>query len=218
MFAGHFALILILTKKYPKVSPFVFSFGVGLLDIVFGILSYFEYEGLTLNPEAGYMGADIFGDYSHSLFGTLILATLYGVMTRSFVPGFLSVFSHFVTDWMVHNQDISLDPFTRIKIGGTNLWGNYPMIAYILELIIILLTGYLTSSDISHYSAIGVLLCLHYMSRPSAQLVATELGNATKEELGMKIMINMLIYFCVPALIIGGILSYGQKIKKNKQH
>ncbi|CAO3636455.1 unnamed protein product [Cunninghamella blakesleeana] len=217
MYSGHLAPILVLSKKYPNVSPFVFSFGVGVLDIAFGILSYFEYEGLTLNPEAGYMGADGYIDYSHSLLGTVILSTLFGIITGQFVPGFLAVFSHFIGDWLVHNQDLVLDPFTKIKIGGTGLWGNHPTFSFYLELTVILLAACFSSKDLPNYSVTGILLYLHWMNRPSAKLVATELANIPKEEVGMKVMISMFIYFGIPALLIGSILTYGHKIKKNKQ-
>ncbi|KAI9301918.1 hypothetical protein BJ944DRAFT_270735 [Cunninghamella echinulata] len=218
MYAGHLAPILPLFKMYPNVSPFVFSFGVGFLDYVFGFLSIYGYEGLSLNPEAGRMGVDINVTYSHSIVGTILLSSIYGMMTGTFLPGFLASASHFVGDWLVHNDDLYLDPFTKAVVGGIGLWGSYPIFSYYFELICCLVCFYFSERDVPTLAAMCYILYIHFTMRPNATTLAGELLKVPEQERGIQTCKAMVIYFTIPAVIIGSILTYGNSLKrKNKQ-
>ncbi|CAO3636451.1 unnamed protein product [Cunninghamella blakesleeana] len=219
MYAGHLAPILVLNKMYPNVSPFIFSFGVGFLDYVFGVLSVYGYEGLTISPEAGRMGVFINVDYSHSIIGTIILSSIYGLITREFIPGFLASASHFVGDWLVHGDDLFLDPFTKIVVGGTGLWVTQPIFSYYFELMCCLVCFYFSERDNPTLVAMCYILYIHFTMRPGGgATLAGELLKVPEDQRGMQTCIAMVVYFTVPAIIIGSILIYGKRLKnKNKQ-
>ena len=129
MYAGHFATAFLFHSYFPEVNPFLFTFGVGILDIVFGILAYFHMEGLSINPKAGLLGLDLHCPFTHSLVGSLTISLLWGSLSldvRSFLPVFASAFSHFIEDWFVHNRDLELYPGSSVFVGGLRLWSRYP--------------------------------------------------------------------------------------------
>lgn len=144
MYCGHFALIPVLKKYYPNVPSYVFSIGVVFLDILFATLAIVGLEGFSVDNEGSVLGVNIHCNYTHSLVGSLLLSFVYGKLTGYFVPGFIAAFSHFVTDWLVHNDDLYLDPVSKIVVGGTGIWSKYPTLAHYLEnglcLVCILLT------------------------------------------------------------------------------
>lgn len=167
MYAGHFSTAILLYKIYPNVIPFVFTVGVGFLDIVFGILAYFGLETISENPHTGLIGVNLHCNYSHSLAGSAVLSVLYGIVTGSFVPAFVASFSHFVEDWTVHNKNLFLDPYSNILVGGTSLWSKYPIGAYYLEGALCFVIAALTSRDIFTVMANLYVCYLHWGKRPS---------------------------------------------------
>ena len=109
MYAGHFGLVLLFQAYFPHINSFLFTFGVGLADIIFGFLAYLNLEGVSINPKAGFLGVDLHCSYSHSLLGSLIISGLWGCLginNNTFLPLFFSSFSHFILDWIVHNRDL----------------------------------------------------------------------------------------------------------------
>jgi hypothetical protein len=216
MYAGHFALIAVIQKHYRNTSPYTIAIGVCFLDIVFGILCYFGIEGFAPNSHAGGLGVDIHCDYSHSLVGSILLSLLYGQMTGSLVPGFLASFSHFIGDWMVHNQDLLLDPFTKIAVGGTNMWGNYPTFSFYFEMVFCIACGLYAFEDASSLLANGLILTLHvvnasFMHESLAKVLG--LPDALRQSYTAAIVLSS---FTVPALILGYILKSRQHVDKKK--
>ncbi|CAO3615136.1 unnamed protein product [Mucor hiemalis] len=216
MFAGHFGPVTVLQKYYPKTSPYVLTIGVCFLDIVFGLLSYFGVEGWTANPLAGALGATLHCRFSHSLIGSVLLSVFYGVVTKSFVPGFLASFSHFIGDWLVHNQDLPLHPFSKIMVGGTNMWGNYPTFAFYFELAFCVFCALLSSKDRSTLIASGFIIFLHVSSQSTtATLVGkiVSLSDVLRQRYTALLIISS---FMIPALILGYILQSRQRLNKIK--
>ncbi|CAO3623636.1 unnamed protein product [Cunninghamella blakesleeana] len=222
MFAGHFATSIVLHKLYPETLPFTFSIGVAFLDLVFGVLAYYGYEGLTKNPNAGLIAVDLHCDYSHSLIGSLILSIIYGLVTGSFIPGFISSFSHFIEDWTLHNNDLLLDPYSRIVVGGTSLWSLFPIFSYYFEASFCVACAIYSSKDISTVIANLYIFYLLWNERPSnagglAQVAV--LPDDIKQKLLFK---GFLTKFGIPAITIGFILfknyydyKMKSKVKKN---
>lgn len=206
MYAGHFATSIVLHRLYPDILPFVFTIGVGFLDITFGILAYYGFETITENHNAGLINVTLHCNYSHSLIGSLILSSIYGLLSGSFIPAFISSFSHFVEDWFVHNKDLFLDPYSDIIIGGTSLWSKFPIFSYYLEAILCICCAILTSKDIfSNISNIYVLY-LNWTRRPSKSGGLAKVS-VLQENIKRKILFKtFIINFCTPAIIIGSIL------------
>lgn len=216
MFAGHFAPVTLLQKYYPKVSPFVFTIGVCFLDLVFGLLSFSGVEGWTANPFAGSLGATLHCRFSHSLAGSIFLSVIYGVLTKSFVPGFLASFSHFIEDWLVHNQDLHLHPFSKIMVGGTNMWGNYPTFAFYFELAFCVLCALLSSKDKSSLTANGFIIFLHVSSHSMTAVLVKKIVSLSDVPRQRYTTLLIISSFTIPALILGYILQSRQRINKHK--
>lgn len=216
MYAGHFAPITVIQRRYPDVSPFVFTIGVGFLDIIFGILSYYGFEGFYNNPNSGLLGADISCNYSHSLIGSIILSIFYGIITRSFVPGFLSSFSHFIGDWLIHNEDLPLDPYTNIMIGGTKMWGNFPIFSFYFEAVFCIICGYYSSRDNPTIIANVFILILHLFMYPSGESMPSKISKLAEMDKRKYTFIIVVSSFVIPGIIIGFILNLRKKNNDNK--
>jgi membrane-bound metal-dependent hydrolase YbcI (DUF457 family) len=131
MYAGHFAAVLLLYSYDSTVNSFLLTFGVVFMDIVMAILAYFSIEGFEWNPKATGHGIDLHVPISHSLISSLFFSCLWGFLNpRHFGILFISSFSHFILDWLVHNHDLELYPFSNLCVGGTGLSSKYPRVAY----------------------------------------------------------------------------------------
>lgn len=214
MYAGHFAFVPVLKRFYPQTPIHVLTIGVIFLDMVFGFASLFGYEGFELDSHAGVLGAQIHCDYSHSLLGSIILSAVYGNLTGYFVPGFIASFSHFFGDWLVHNEDLLLDPVSKIVVGGTKLWGNYPTLAFYLEIALVLICMALSTRNTRSILAGLFMIFLHISSSSVIpkmfQRVLT--SEETYKRLFTCIMINSS--FVLPAIAISYIMKE-EKAKKN---
>ncbi|KAI8069588.1 hypothetical protein BC940DRAFT_297033 [Gongronella butleri] len=215
MMAGHFAAAIVLHKRYPSTLPFVFTFGVGFLDILFGVFAYYGYEDLTENPAAGPLGVDLHCDYTHSLLGSLLFSAMYGAVTGSPVPAFIASFSHFILDWVVHNSDLLLDPFTRIVVGGTGLWSAHPTFAYYLEAAFCVACLHLTRKDAWCVAASAYVLQMHYARRPAVNPGLGALANLSEPVKRQALLYGFIQTFGIPALIVGAILFKNYYTQRN---
>jgi hypothetical protein len=206
MYAGHFATSIVFHKLYPNVLPFVFTIGVVFLDIVFGILAYYGVETISENNNAGLISVNLHCNYSHSLIGSIILSSIYGFLSGSFIPAFLSSFSHFIEDWFVHNKDLFLDPYSNIIVGGTSLWSKFPIFSYYFEAILCIFCTIFTSKDISSIIANIYVLYLHWSRRPSVSGGLAKVANLPENVKREILLKAFLKNFCTPAIIIGSIL------------
>lgn len=214
MYCGHFAITPVLKKYYPHVPTYVFTIGVIYLDILFATLAIFGLEGFSIDNEAGVLGVVIHCSYTHSLIGSVLLSLLYGKLNGFLVPGFIAAFSHFVTDWMVHNHDLFLDPVSKIVVGGTGLWGNYPTASHYLENGLCFVCLLLTAPDtrLMLPNVLSILLnvgLLPVIPQIYHRMLSLE---QTYARVGTFIVVNTL--FLVPAGIFTFIMNSGKKAKQ----
>jgi hypothetical protein len=216
MYAGHFALVPVIQKYYPQVSPFILTFGVAFLDLVFGVLSSVGIEGFSQNTDAGTLGVNLHCSYSHSLIGSILLSVIYSVVTGSYMPGFLASFSHFVEDWLVHNLDLPLDPFSGIIVGGTQLWGNYPTFAFYFELVFCIALAFLGPHDIINIYTTFFVVLLHFSNREISPFVFKKvLSMPSKFDRQIYSALTMILCFSIPAVLISILMMRRTKMKKN---
>lgn len=217
MYAGHFAPVTLLHSRYPNVSPYVLAVGVCFLDITFGLLSFFGVEGFTKNDNAQVLGVNIHCDYSHSIVGSVILSVFYGVATGTPVPGFLASFSHFIGDWLVHDSDLPLDPFSKIMVGGTGLWKSYPVISFFFEVSLCVICAIFASKDKWTLLTNAFIVTLHL---GNAQIVHRLLDTIMEMDTASQqryICLVILSSFMIPAMLIGYFLQRANKEKALKK-
>lgn len=138
------------------------DFGVTVLDLTFGVLPLFGVEKFSKSDNAGILGVDIHCSYSHSLLSSLVISALYAFGTGSSIPGFVASFSHFIVDWSVHNSDLLLDPFSKVVVGGTGLWGKHPTLTFYIDSVFCVLCALQTPKD--KWTLLGdiFLIACHY--------------------------------------------------------
>ncbi|KAG2222830.1 hypothetical protein INT45_000445 [Circinella minor] len=228
MYAGHFAPILVLRRWFPNTSPYVFSIGVGVLDIIFGLLVSTGYEGFVKVAQEGtnYNELAIHCDYSHSLVGSILISYLYGLIVGSPLPGFIASFSHFVTDWLVHGPDLILDPISKVVVGGTGLWHSHPKFAFLFEGLFCVAAGLYGDKDRWTLAANGFIFLTHISS---VSLLPFFFGTIMDiEDVGTRQVMTsvaMVFAFTLPGLILGYFLNrsdnnnrHRRRIDTNKSH
>lgn len=143
MFAiNHAAAALLVKRRYPEVSIVAILVAVQAMEFLWVALNYVGIERTVTEPVVRYVG-DIhlaFMPYSHSV------ATMLGVACLAWAAGALAgrprlgaavglgVVSHLVLDLATHDQDIALAPLVAGPEYGTQLYGRFPMGAFLLEL------------------------------------------------------------------------------------
>lgn len=152
MITGHFGLAAGVKSRATEVPLWALMFATVWLDIVFVPLFLAGVETLSPAPgaHAGYGGAIIHADYTHSLVGALLLSALLGWVSSirwgrfsGVVIGLVS-FSHWVLDLVVHRPDLPILPGNVLDLPrlGFGLW-RYPAASAAVELVILIAGAYL---------------------------------------------------------------------------
>jgi membrane-bound metal-dependent hydrolase YbcI (DUF457 family) len=146
MFAGHFGLAAIVKAKQPTVPLWALMISTQLLDIIFVPLYVSGVE--TIETIGNGHGKEILihANYTHSLFGALLIACLAGLLAwriwgqRSGAVISATVFSHWILDLLVHRADLPIFPGNvgDLPLLGFGLW-QWPAYTIILEAAIIVL-------------------------------------------------------------------------------
>ncbi|GAB6931076.1 permease [Paenibacillus sp. JCM 10914] len=148
MFAGHFGLAAGVKAKVPEVPLWALMLGTQLLDVAFVPLLIAGVETIDDKHGGGYGGAIIHADYTHSLFGTMIIALLAGLLARrlwgkraGFTIGAV-VFSHWILDLIMHRADMPLLPgnIGDLPLLGLGAW-EYKSLSIGLE-VALLVVGF----------------------------------------------------------------------------
>lgn len=144
MYGGHFAMGLMLTTVFPKARRVPVLASVGALDVLDGLLVWAGVNRVT--PDAReFLGFQLTViDWDHSLVMALLWSALAGLLfwkdavTRG--PVAMGVFSHWVLDLPLHNNDLALYPGSSVHFGW-GLWGSLGSGAWLLELVLVILAG-----------------------------------------------------------------------------
>lgn len=180
MFIGHYGAAFGL-KSFDHETPlWVYLIGVQLVDIFFFSFLLFGIEKMNIVPGfTAYNSYDLYCmPYTHSLLAnvlwfigvSLIAYVIFKtkckqVHNKAFLAILIgsSVFSHFITDLLVHTPDLPLWSNDSPKL-GLGLW-NYVGITIGLELVILLLGIYLyykktslKSSSLFNKKVVGITL------------------------------------------------------------
>lgn len=178
MYAGHFAVGLALKAGRPRAPLWGILLGVGLLDLLFGLLVVAGVERVTLTPgvSPGYALDHI--DWSHSLATSVAWSAVFGLlfwrMGRD-VAGVMgiAVFSHFVLDLPMHPPDMAMWPGSDAHV-GLGLWRALPNGWWFAELALVLAaTGFYVSRALRSdafggrpRAILGAMVVLHLANAP----------------------------------------------------
>lgn len=138
MFVGHFAIGLAIKAHKPKVPALPIMIGVGLLDIISGLLTLAGLDQVTPNLSRGpYMFYDLtYIDWDHSLLMAAVWSLCWGALflknRQVAIIAALAVFSHFLADLPLHNHDMALYPGSPLHL-GFGLWETLGIHSWILE-------------------------------------------------------------------------------------
>lgn len=222
MYAGHFAFGLVAQFYLLNINPFLITFGVNLLDIVFGYLANYKYERITFEDStSGTLRMKYHCPYSHSWLGSIIISILWGCLglhNNTFVPLFLIAYSHFILDWSVRDKDLECYPYSNIIISSTEFYSRYPKETYYGELIFcILCSAEVLRKNIDNldFDTHGLLLIvailyifyLHYKRRPSAHEESMRLiEKCPDEKRGSYLFLITVQTLFIPAISLGVVL------------
>ena len=152
LFITHFAFgtsLFSQIKRNNVITFFLLIASTQFADILFGI---FAFIGLENGSIGGTVEMNLFNvPWSHSFLMIIFWSILYGSLAyfivkslneeEAILVGTLSaigVFSHWIFDIIVHNNDMLLDPFTKIHIPTLYLW-QIPLLSFFIELILTIL-------------------------------------------------------------------------------
>jgi membrane-bound metal-dependent hydrolase YbcI (DUF457 family) len=132
MFIGHFGTGFAVKKIAPQPSLGTLFFAAQFIDLLWPILLLLGLEKVQIDPGNTAVTPLNFEHYpiSHSMFGVLIWALLFGVVyylikknTLNAIWLGLLVFSHWLLDLFTHRPDLPLFPWTD-KMVGFGLWNS----------------------------------------------------------------------------------------------
>jgi hypothetical protein len=176
MFAGHLAAGLVLKKMERRINLAWLFFAALFHDFLLGIFTLLGVERIVIPAnyaQAHYMSFDF--RYSHTLTASFVWSLLGFVVTYAVLSKWtsrervqagvaigLTVFSHFVLDWIVHVPDLPLLGADMFKI-GLGLWRNLGFaLAFEVALVVFGFVHYLVvikpKSNLSRYGLGGLLL------------------------------------------------------------
>jgi len=186
MLIGHFAsgTGMYSFLKENRVTLFIIVLGTQFLDVLWGLFVFLGIEGGISGGEVSQNLFDV--PWSHSLLMAVVWSVVYAgiawqIAIRNNYDTVLfpkmaafAVFSHWILDMLVHGKDMLLTPFSTTSLPTLHLWAT-PLLAFIAELLILLISWYLyynkiSTRDHSRWSWIvfGIyLLLLGYTYLPS---------------------------------------------------
>jgi membrane-bound metal-dependent hydrolase YbcI (DUF457 family) len=150
MFIGHFGVGLAAKKIDKKPSLGTLFMAAQWMDLVWPLLLLFGLEKVNIEPNNNpFLRLDfIYYPFTHSLFSSIIWAVLFGLvyfiirknLKSSILLGVL-VLSHWILDFIVHEPDLMLVPWSNVVV-GLGLW-NSVVLTIIVEGSIFILGSYL---------------------------------------------------------------------------
>jgi hypothetical protein len=132
MSIGHYAVGFATKKAAQKPSLGTYFAAVSLLDLLFPVFMLMGLESARIEPGNTVVVPMAFDNYpySHSLFMTLVWATLFAGIyylirrdKRSSLWLWIAVVSHWVIDALSHRPDLPLAPWGNTVV-GLGLWNS----------------------------------------------------------------------------------------------
>lgn len=196
MYAAHFALGLVIQFHFLEINSFLITFGVALLNIVFGYLANYKYETISIDENHRLV---YHRPFSRSLIGSIFISLFwacFGLQNRTFLPLFFTVFSHFVLDSIfVDSKRTYYYELIFCSICSAEvLRKNYANLQFDTHGLLLMV-------------AIGYVFYLHYRHRPSAYEETMEMiRRCSEERRGSFIFLITVQQWFVPALSLAVVL------------
>ncbi|HEX6859885.1 MAG TPA: hypothetical protein VF138_06765 [Caulobacteraceae bacterium] len=147
MFVGHYSAALAAKAIEPRAPLWTLVAGCQLIDIGWSVLVMAGVEKLRIDPSLPGSSLDLYSmPYTHSLPAVLVwtiaaIALSRYVLKLPWWPAViigLTVFSHWVLDYLVHRPDLLVWPgYPKVGLG----WWNYPVPEQALEIGLLGLAG-----------------------------------------------------------------------------
>jgi membrane-bound metal-dependent hydrolase YbcI (DUF457 family) len=143
MFIGHFGAAFAAKKIDQKPSLGTMLLASQFIDLLWPIFIIAGIEKVKIDPgNTAFTPLDfIYYPFTHSLFGVILWALLFGTVYYSFkknLQGSLLLFSlvvsHWVLDFITHKPDLLILPFWDFK-AGLGLWNSIPL-TLIVEMLV----------------------------------------------------------------------------------
>jgi len=143
MFIGHYGVGFAAKKVGRRISLGTLFMASQFIDLLWPAFILLGWEQVRIDPgNTAFTPLDfVYYPFSHSLFGVLVWAILFGLVyyvirknTRNAVIVGALVLSHWVLDFLVHRADLPLVPWSDFKV-GLGLW-NSVVISIVLESLI----------------------------------------------------------------------------------
>ncbi len=151
MIAGHFGLAAGVKAREQAVPLWALMLATQWLDVIFVPLYLAKLETIEVigGGAPGYGNGIIHADYTHSLFGAIVLSGLFGLAGGlrwgRRAAGILGAvaFSHWILDLVVHRHDLPIWPAAapRAPHLGLGLW-RWTLAAAAAELALVLWGGF----------------------------------------------------------------------------
>ncbi|MDE2422534.1 MAG: hypothetical protein KGO49_15310, partial [Gammaproteobacteria bacterium] len=138
MYVGHFAIGLAMKARWPNIPALPIMLGIGFLDILDGLFIIAGFDRVTPNLHTlPYLYFDLtFIDWDHSLLMAIFWSLVWGAFflkdKKVAILASCAVFSHFLADWPLHNNDLALYPHAAAHL-GFGLWGKLGVLSWVLE-------------------------------------------------------------------------------------
>lgn len=207
MFVGHYSAALAAKAAEPRAPLWTLVGACQLMDIAWSGLVMAGVEKLRINPSLPGSDLDLYYmPFTHSLPGAICWSVLGLVLARwllklpmrvAILIG-LTVFSHWVLDFLVHRPDLLLWPGDgKVGLG----WWNYPVPEQALEIGLLALAGMWWAWRRGRENR-GVFLAILFTGGLVAlQIAAMVLPKATGSDAPFHFAVNALVaYLVVTAL------------------
>lgn len=165
MFVGHYAFGFFLKKKFNEIPLWQLFISVQFVDILAFFFVLLGVERISYNETANPFLRTVieYVPLSHSLFSNGVIALIVFIIiskirnTRWGLVLFIGILSHWFLDVFVHMPDMPLF-FNNYKT-GLGLW-QFPWIAFLFELTLLVLTGYYLFKNSNNKRLIVIIILL----------------------------------------------------------
>ncbi len=134
MFLGHFAVALAVKRAAPRTSLGTLTAAAQWADLIWPFMLLAGWESVRIDPGNTAFTPLAFDRYplTHSMAAALAWAVLFGSVyawktgrRHAAIWLGVTVFSHWVLDWVTHRPDLQLAPGLALRT-GLGLWNSVP--------------------------------------------------------------------------------------------